>query len=185
MVEVDFEWLVKTYYVPLFRFGRSLSRTRSAALDLTQHTFLMWASKGYTLRDPSKAKSWLFTTLYRKFLADKRRAADFEHVVESLKVLSAPHVLPSVFGAIDTKVVHGALLNLEDRYGTPARLFYVEEHSYQQIAKTLGIPLGTVMSRVSRGRRDIRRRVGDSGEGDNRIREKGSNVIRSAPTQDS
>jgi RNA polymerase sigma-70 factor (ECF subfamily) len=50
----EFEQLVEQYYVPLYRFGLSLSRKESDAVDLTQQTFLTWAAKGHQLRDTGK-----------------------------------------------------------------------------------------------------------------------------------
>ena len=64
----DFETVVAGYYEPLYRFAISLTRSEADACDLAQQTFYMWATKGHQLRDPSKVKSWLFTTLHRAFL---------------------------------------------------------------------------------------------------------------------
>ena len=66
--------------MPLYRFALSLSRQESDAADLTQQTFLLWASKGHQLRDPSKVKTWLFTSLYREFLGRKRQQDRFVEV---------------------------------------------------------------------------------------------------------
>lgn len=63
-----FTHLVDAHYVPLYRFALSLARNGAAAGDLVQQTFFIWATKGESLRDSAKAKSWLFTTLYREFL---------------------------------------------------------------------------------------------------------------------
>ena len=65
--DISFETLVATYYQPLYKFAYSLTKSPDDAGDLTQQTFLIWAEKGHTLRDPSKAKSWLFTSPYREF----------------------------------------------------------------------------------------------------------------------
>ena len=81
MLAPDFQQLVDRQYEPLFRFALSLTRSEADAADLTQQTFFLWASKGHQLRDRSKAKSWLFTTLYRwlarenlnKFLSNERK----------------------------------------------------------------------------------------------------------------
>src|SRR5580765_4081397 len=59
----DFEGLVERYYRSLYQFAFSLSRSEAEACDLTQQTFYIWATKGSQLRDASKVKSWLFTTL--------------------------------------------------------------------------------------------------------------------------
>ena len=68
-----FTQLVDAHYTPLYRFALSLTRNTSDACDLTQQTFFIWARKGEQLRDAAKAKSWLFTTLYREFLRGRRR----------------------------------------------------------------------------------------------------------------
>src|SRR3954463_8947081 len=68
-----FTQLVDAHYVPLYRFALSLTRSQADAVDLVQQTFFIWATKGHGLRDPAKAKSWLFTTLYREFLRGRRR----------------------------------------------------------------------------------------------------------------
>jgi RNA polymerase sigma-70 factor (ECF subfamily) len=65
----DFEQLVDRYYAALYRFALSLARSASEAGDLTQQTFYLWAAKGHQLRDRSKVKSWLFTTLYREYVS--------------------------------------------------------------------------------------------------------------------
>jgi len=76
---LDFEQLVEVFYMPLYRFALSLSREPSDAADLTQQTFLLWASKGHQLRDGSKVKTWLFTSLYREFLrGERKRCRDLE-----------------------------------------------------------------------------------------------------------
>src|SRR5258707_15401724 len=77
---MDFESLVTLYYGSLYQFAFSLTRTEAEACDLTQQTFYVWAKKGHQLREASKAKSWLFTTLHREFLQSRRRATRLPHV---------------------------------------------------------------------------------------------------------
>lgn len=146
--------------MPLYRFGLSLSRKPCEAADLTQHTFYTWASKGHQLHDPSKVKMWLFTTLYRKFLAGKREAARFvETETEFLFVAPAPVASPSFSDALDAATVQKALETLAEHYRAPVTLFYLKRHSYREIAVILGIPIGTVMSRIHRGRAQLRARL--------------------------
>jgi RNA polymerase sigma-70 factor, ECF subfamily len=148
--------LIDAFYEPLYRFALSLAKCEASACDLTQETFYRWAAKGHTLRDSSKAKSWLFTTLYREFLQTKRRAQRWpeESYDESLHASSAeePESLPTE----DAQAVHAALFKVDEIYRIPLTLFYLEELSYKEIAEVLAVPAGTVMSRLSRGKQQLR-----------------------------
>jgi hypothetical protein len=68
-----FQQLIDTWYDPLYRFALSLARNSDDALDLTQQTFARRAEKGHTLREQDRAKSWLFTVLYREYLDSRRQ----------------------------------------------------------------------------------------------------------------
>src|SRR3954454_16205728 len=88
----QFEKIVSEQYAALFRFALSLTRSESDAQDLTQQTFYIWATKGHQLRDLSKVKTWLFTTLHRAFLKARQRQSRFsnqelEEVADQLPVL--------------------------------------------------------------------------------------------------
>src|SRR5882672_10753879 len=74
MDALSFEQLVDEHYADLYRFAYSLAHNPDDACDLTQQTFSIYAQKGDEVRDPSKSKSWLFTTLYREFLKQGARA---------------------------------------------------------------------------------------------------------------
>ena len=158
---MEFERLVENFYMPLYRFGLSLSRNESDAADLTQHTFYTWAKKGHQLRDISKAKTWLFTTLYREFLARKRYAERFVETDDDSQFVEPLHVEPAVVETLDAAIVQQALNELEERYRAPVTLFYMKQHSYREIAEILEIPIGTVMSRISRGKAELRTRLSD------------------------
>ena len=60
---MDFQELADANHAALYRFALSLTKSEDQAADLVQQTFYRWAAKGQALRDPSRAKSWLFTTL--------------------------------------------------------------------------------------------------------------------------
>ena len=157
MATLDFEKLVEDFYMPLYRFALSLSRQESDAADLTQQTFLLWALKGHQLRDPSKVKTWLFTSLYREFLGRKRQQDRFVEAESSAEAVAAQTVASSVVNQLDGDIVQRALFALEEIYRAPLTLFYLRQHSYREIAETLEIPIGTVMSRISRGKEQLRR----------------------------
>jgi RNA polymerase sigma-70 factor (ECF subfamily) len=155
---LDFEQLVEDFYMPLYRFALSLSREPFEAADLTQQTFLLWASKGHQLREQSKVKSWLFTSLYREFLRGERKRGQ-ESGMESQ--LPDVQCLPVAANHLDGDAVVRALLGLEEIYRGPLSLFYLQEHSYKEIAETLDLPVGTVMSRISRGKARLREQLTD------------------------
>jgi RNA polymerase sigma factor (sigma-70 family) len=158
-MDLSFEQLVEQYYEPLYRFGYSLSQREAEAADLTQQTFYRWATKGHQLLDRSKVKTWLFTTLHREFLGSRRRIVKFPQV----EVSEVEHELPSVHSDIPLKMdgdlVMQALQCVDDLYKAPLTLFYLEQHSYQEIADILNIPIGTVMSRLSRGKQELKKKL--------------------------
>jgi RNA polymerase sigma factor (sigma-70 family) len=159
---LDFEKLVEDYYMPLYRFALSLSRKESDAADLTQQTFYLWASKGHQLRDTSKVKTWLFTSLYREFLGRKRQQDRFVEAENNAEAISAQTVPASIVNQLDGDIVQRALFALEEIYRAPLTLFYLQQHSYKEIAETLQVPIGTVMSRISRGKEQLRKALADS-----------------------
>jgi RNA polymerase sigma-70 factor (ECF subfamily) len=152
----QFEAIVTEYYEPLFRFAMSLTHTEADAADLTQHTFYTWATKGHQLRDVSKVKTWLYTTLHRAFLQSRRRQVRFPHheleeVSQQLPVLS-----PDFINRADCSAVLPALAKVDENFQAAVVLFYLEDCSYKEIAAILDVPLGTVKSRIARGIAQLR-----------------------------
>lgn len=162
MATLDFEQLVEDFYMPLYRFALSLSRRESDAADLTQQTFLLWAKKGHQLRDASKVKTWLFTSLYREFLGRKRQQDRFVDVENNPEAISAQIVPATVVNQLDSEIVQRALLALDEIYRAPLTLFYLQQLSYKEIAETLELPIGTVMSRISRAKDHLRKALADN-----------------------
>lgn len=157
MADADFIQLVDRFYPALYRFALSLARSEADACDLTQQTFYVWATKGSALREAEKAKSWLFTTLYREFLRGRRRGERMTALdtVDEAQVENAT-LAPEAVSSMDSEVVLMALQEVDEVYRAPLTLFYIEELSYQEIADVLEIPIGTVMSRLSRGKTQLR-----------------------------
>lgn len=152
-----FTQLVDAHYVPLFRFALSLTKNSSDAGDLTQQTFFIWAKQGHALREEGKAKSWLFTTLYREFLRGRRRSERVT-ALEDLGAAEADPPAPEVdmVSSMDAGLVLEALQEVDEVYRAPLTLFYLQEFSYKEIAEMLEVPIGTVMSRLSRGKGQLR-----------------------------
>ncbi len=157
MAAPDFEQIVDAHYAALYRFALSLARSEPAAADLTQQTFYLWASRGHQLRDAAKVKSWLFTTLYREFLSLHRRESRFPQADLEGETAELPAEGGSIADSIDGATVVAALQQIDEVYRAPLTLFYLEEFSYREIAAVLGVPAGTVMSRLSRGKELLRK----------------------------
>jgi RNA polymerase sigma factor (sigma-70 family) len=156
----EFAELVDAHYQALFRFGISLTRDADRAADLVQETFCIWAAKNDQLRDRTKAKTWLFTTLHREFLTQRRRAAKFsdEPLDEETQELALPPQ-DDAERAMDGQRALELLGALDETYRSPLALFYLQQHSYKEIAEILDVPIGTVMSRLSRGKELLRRKM--------------------------
>ncbi len=153
----SFEQIVDAHYQGLFRFAVSMCKSDATAQDLVQQTFLQWAKKGHTLRDSSKVKTWLFTTIYREWLGMARKEKrhpeiEFEPDLHGSTQDENEGENPRV----DSATLQTALDQLDPNYRAPLVLFYLKELSYRDIAETLGIPIGTVMSRLSRAKDHLR-----------------------------
>lgn len=156
VTDQDFERTVRAHYADVFRFALSLAKQESDACDLTQESFYLLAAKGRQVEDPSKLKSWLFTTCYREFLRRERRRARAPQVELSLVEDELPNVAPDQISQLDGAMVMRALQQLDELYRVPVTLFYLRGESYKEIAALLGVPLGTVMSRLARGKDQLR-----------------------------
>jgi RNA polymerase sigma-70 factor (ECF subfamily) len=166
MHEEVFPQLVETYYASLYRFALSLTRSSADASDLTQQTFFIWATKGESLREIAKAKSWLFTTLYREFLRGRRRDSRMTAIEDlSPPEQDPPDVEPDTIDKMDAQLVMAALQEVEPVFREPLSLFYLQDLSYIEIAEVLSVPIGTVMSRLSRGKAHLRARLAEKAKG--------------------
>ena len=178
----EIEQLVREHHAKLYRFAFSLAHNEAEASDLTQQTYFKLASKGGQLRDFSKAKSWLFTTLYREFLAMRRQSQRFVSTDNDEPGESGAGNLAQIVAVesnavrnADANIVFAALSKVRELYRAPLSLFYIDDLSYREIADILDVPIGTVMSRLSRGKEDLRTRLSDAFENGNT--DAASNVI--------
>lgn len=159
--EQEFETLVDRQYDALYRFALSLTRHETDAADLTQQAFLVWARKGHQLRDRSKARTWLFTTMHRLFIESRRRAAHFSNSPLEEAEADLPTLTPEQARHVDGKTLMDALFRIDEVFRAPVALFYLEDFSYQEIAELLDVPMGTVKSRISRGIVQLQKQVAD------------------------
>ena len=152
--------LVESHYALLYRYAYRLSGSAADAEDLTQQTFLSAQAHLDQLRDTAQAKNWLCTILrhcYLKSLRKKkgRTAASVENLDEL--AVAVPNG-----SDVDSEKLQLALDLLPDEFKIPLVLFYFKEFSYKEIAQQLEVPLGTVMSRLSRAKAFLKKHL--SGE---------------------
>jgi RNA polymerase sigma-70 factor (ECF subfamily) len=154
--ELDYEKIVALYYHDLYRFAYSLAGNADDACELTQESYYRLLSNEGQLRDPAKIKAWLFTTMYRVFLNQKHRSARFPHLTISAVEHELPVLTPQMVNEMDGLLVMEALLEIDEHHRTPLTLFYLQNLSYREIADILDVPIGTVMSRLSRSKAVLR-----------------------------
>jgi RNA polymerase sigma-70 factor, ECF subfamily len=150
----------------LRRFACALLRGDSeSADDLVQDTLERALSRWHLRRNEENVRGWLYTILYNRFLTDRDRAKRRgQH-----DVLTDETELPGVDGGQDSALEYRDLLRafsaLPEEQRSVLLLVGVEDLSYEEAARVLGVPIGTVMSRLSRGRERLRQHMnGDINE---------------------
>ncbi len=157
--QIEFEDIVNKHYKKIYYMALSMAKNEPDAADLTQETFRKWAVKHSTIKDSSKVKSWLYTTLYRNFI-DKKRDENRMRAIEPEELHNQmPTHNPNHAERIDSKIIRETLLSMEEHFRLPLSLFYLEDYSYKEISDVLKIPIGTVMSRLSRGKEILHRKL--------------------------
>lgn len=159
-VGLNVDQLVTQFYHDVWRFALSLSGNSTDTADLTQQTFYRLQIKGDQIRDPRKAKGWLLSTLYHEHLKGRRRQARFPLLELSEVENELPPLTPGEVENMEVETVFAAVQRLDNNLRIPLCLFYLEEMSYQEIAALLEVPIGTVMSRLFRAKRLLRRLLG-------------------------
>lgn len=138
----------------LRRFAVSLTRNTSSADDLVQATLERAITRWGDKRPEGDLRAWLFSILYRQFLDAQRRTRRYARMVDFFT--GREDVQPSV----ERTVMAQSTLQAFDQLNTEQRALLlwvsVEGLSYKEVAEILGVPLGTVMSRLSRARQALR-----------------------------
>jgi RNA polymerase sigma-70 factor (ECF subfamily) len=154
--------LVEQHYESLYRYAYRLSGTSADAEDLAQEAFCKAHMQLGQLRDPDRAKPWLFSILRNAYL--HRARAEKAHKPLSLDTIgdvaeNPPGEIPE-FGPEE---LQQALSELPEGFRTPVILFYFEDMSYRDIAEQMELPIGTVMSRLARAKAHLRDRLVPAG----------------------
>jgi RNA polymerase sigma-70 factor (ECF subfamily) len=149
--------LVRAHYASLYRYAVRLCGDATKAEDLTQETFCTAQEKLHQLREPERAKPWLFSILRNLYLLACRQQQRLGWVpLEDVEPAAAP---APPLEEVDTAELQRALNELPEEQRTPLILFYFEEFSYRDIAEQMAVPIGTVMSRLARAKAHLRRRL--------------------------
>jgi RNA polymerase sigma-70 factor (ECF subfamily) len=157
-----FEELAMPLFERLYNFAHWLTQNREEAEDLVQETYAK-ALKGFgSYQSGTNFRAWIYRILRNTFLTSRTGLKSFEPLDETEEEIVATdeHTPESLLlQRLDQELVRKGIDGLATPYREVLLLCEVEEMSYQEIATTLGIPIGTVMSRLSRARRALRDNV--------------------------
>jgi RNA polymerase sigma-70 factor (ECF subfamily) len=162
--------LIEAQLPGLRRFAGALLRgDRDRADDLVQDTLERALSRWHLRRNDDNLRGWLYTILYRRFLTEQNRLRRRGWHGE----LTEETELPGIVGGQDSALEHRDLLRafstLPEEHRAVLLLVGVEDLSYEEAARVLAVPIGTVMSRLSRARERLRQQMyGDGCESSSR-----------------
>jgi len=167
----DFEKLALPLLDPLYNFARWLSGDPDEARDLVQETFAK-ALKGLgTFKEGTNFRAWMFRILRNTFLTSRsgleRRSTEQEDEEGLGESAAATQDTPeeALVRRADIELVRKAIARLPVAFQEVLLLADIEEMKYQEVADTLDIPIGTVMSRLARARKQVREHILESAGG--------------------
>jgi RNA polymerase sigma-70 factor (ECF subfamily) len=157
--------LVAEHHAAVFRYAYRLTGSSADAEDVTQQTFLIAQQKLDQVRDADRVGHWLLAVARNAFLKMNRRRTPLPAGGLEIDVNTVPDPATTDAAAtgsdeeIDPATLQAAIDELPDEFRIPVLMFYFEEASYRDIAEQLDLPPGTVMSRLSRAKSHLRRRL--------------------------
>jgi RNA polymerase sigma-70 factor, ECF subfamily len=159
----SFEELAMPLFDQLYNFAHWLAQNREEAEDLVQETYAK-ALKGFSSFQPgTNFRAWMYRILRNSFLTSRTglratKTVPLDSEDNGVPDPSVPETPESILiERSDEQLVRNALTELPVNFREILLLCEVEEMSYQEIAEALSIPIGTVMSRLSRARQALRR----------------------------
>jgi RNA polymerase sigma-70 factor, ECF subfamily len=157
--DATFADLALPLFDQLYNFARWMTKDTSEAEDLVQETYAK-ALRGFSSFQPgTNFRAWMFRILRNSFLSSKAGLRESVAIDEEDDTLPASNPTPEelVIAQSDSQLVRDALADLPAHFREILLLCEVEEMSYQEIAQTLSVPIGTVMSRLARARKALRK----------------------------
>ena len=144
----------------LRRYARALTHDSARADDLVQSCLVRAVAKQHLWQEGTDVRAWLFTILHNQHVNDVRRSAREGTTVSAEDVASALPVEPNAINSLCLRDLHRALGRLPEEQRQVILLIGLEGMCYEQVAQILNIPIGTVRSRLSRGRDMLRVMMG-------------------------
>jgi RNA polymerase sigma-70 factor, ECF subfamily len=165
----DFETLAMPLFDSLYNFANWLSSNREDADDLVQETFLKALKNFHSFEPGTNFKAWMFTILRNTFYSEfsrveRKNTVSFETEDELPPLMSTLNPESQFLDYLGVKQIWSAIEQLPLGFREVFLLREVEEASYSEIAEILSIPVGTVMSRLSRARSNLRATLSQSME---------------------
>jgi RNA polymerase sigma-70 factor (ECF subfamily) len=164
----QFDELAMPHFARLYNFACWLTQDRAAAEDLVQESY-MKALKGFaSFEQGTNFRAWIYRILRNTFLTTQtglRAMASFDSDDSLMEQETAETPETLLLARVEQETIRMALDKLSVPYREVILLCDLEEMTYHEISQALGIPLGTVMSRLSRGRRAMRRLLAAGLEG--------------------
>ena len=158
----DHDALIAQQIPRLRRYARALTGDRSAADDLVQDTLERALSRFHLWRRGSDLRAWLFTIMHNIYVNQARSRARHQH--EALEADPAAEALRGRDPEwLELRDLSAALARIPDEQRTVLLLVGLEQFTYEEAARILEVPIGTVMSRLSRGRERLRALLGGEG----------------------
>jgi RNA polymerase sigma-70 factor (ECF subfamily) len=175
-IQVEFEELLSPILRIAYGTAVRLTRDRTEAEDLVQDASLLAYRAFASFQRGTNFKAWFFRILTNAFYSRHRKE---KHEKANLSTEDVPALylysktaeagLPgregdpasAIMDKLDTEHVSAALEELPEEYRVVATLYFIEDFSYQQIAEVLECPVGTVRSRLHRGRRMLQKALWD------------------------
>lgn len=153
----------------LYSVALRYTGNRFDAEDLLQETVATGLKNFHQLRDEAKCKHWLFAILRNLYISQLERCRkivhtdfddrgqDYVDLLEELAQRSNPE--QDLMERLDAVEIQKLLDGLPEKYKSPILLYFMEDMSYREIAEAMNLPLGTVMSRLSRGKELLKKSI--------------------------
>jgi RNA polymerase sigma-70 factor, ECF subfamily len=152
----DFAHLLEGEIPRLRRYARALTRDASRADDLVQSCLLRAVAKQHLWQAGTDLRAWLFTILHNQNVNDVRRAVREGATVPVDEVAAELPVSSNAGASLELRDLERAMSRLPDEQRQVILLVGLEGMRYEEAAAILAIPIGTVRSRLSRGRETLR-----------------------------